>query len=240
MIRKSPKSADIIHPILRGRDIDAYDIKFADLWIIFIPWHFPLHKDSSVNGSSLKAENAFKEEYPEIFEHLLQFKFQLSERNKAETGIRYEWYALQRCANTYFDEFKKEKIVYPNMTKFLPFVYDTSGFYINQKCFIITGKYLGYLTAFLNSSLFKFCFRENFPELLGGTRELSKVFFEKIPVKPVSNELEQIFLQKINVIQELKKQNKETIEHEQEIEKILHSIYELDEMESLIINNVKL
>ena len=39
------------------------------------------------------------------------------------------------------------------MTKFLPFVYDRSGVMTNQKCFIITGTHLEYLTAFFNSSL---------------------------------------------------------------------------------------
>ena len=69
------------------------------------------------------------------------------------------------------------------MTKFMPFYYDERGFYQNDKSFMITGTYVSYLAAFLNSALFKFCFRDNFPELLGGTRELRKIFFDKIPVK---------------------------------------------------------
>lgn len=65
------------------------------------------------------------------------------------------------------------------MTKFMPFYYDERGFYQNYKSFMITGTHVSYLAAFLNSSLFKFCFRDNFPELLGGTRELRKIFFDK-------------------------------------------------------------
>jgi hypothetical protein len=71
--------------------------------------------------------------------------------------------------------------MYPNMIKFMPFYYDERGFYQNGKSFMITGTHVSYLAAFLNSSLFKFCFRDNFPELLGGTRELRKIFFDKIP-----------------------------------------------------------
>ena len=41
-------------------------------------------------------------------------------------------------------------------------------------------------------SLFKFCFRESFPELQGGTREMSKIFFDKIPVKQISNKEEEL------------------------------------------------
>ncbi len=72
--------------------------------------------------------------------------------------------------------------MYPNMTKFLPFYYDEKGFYQNDKSFMITGEKIAFLTAFLNSSLFKKCFMDNFPELQGGTRELRKIFFDKIPV----------------------------------------------------------
>lgn len=49
---------------------------------------------------------------------------------------------------------------------------------------------MDFLTAFFNSSLFKYCFRESFPELLGGTRELSKIFFDKIPVIQVDKKAE--------------------------------------------------
>ena len=36
--------------------------------------------------------------------------------------------------------------------------------------------------------MFKYCFRDVFPELQGGTRELRKIFFDTIPVKQISNE----------------------------------------------------
>ena len=34
------------------------------------------------------------------------------------------------------EDFSKPKIIYPNMTKYMPFVYDESKFLTNQKCFI--------------------------------------------------------------------------------------------------------
>ena len=93
----------------------------------------------------------------------------------------------------YMGDFARRKIVYPNMTKFMPFVLDDEGYVTNQKCFIITGERLAFLTAFFNSSLFKYCFRDAFPELQGGTREMGKVFFDKIPVVRVSDEVEARF-----------------------------------------------
>lgn len=91
--------------------------------------------------------------------------------------------------------------MYPNMTKYLPFVYDDKQNLTNQKCFIIIGKNVAFLTAFFNSSLFKFCFRDSFPELQGGTRELSKIFFDKIPVIQVDFSTNELFLKKLLDIQ---------------------------------------
>nr|WP_018376100.1 TaqI-like C-terminal specificity domain-containing protein [Streptococcus orisratti] len=179
------RTAEIIRPILRGRDIKKFGYEFAELYLIYIPWHFPLHNDSSIQGASNEAERLFELKYPAVYNHLLLFKEQLSERNKSETGIRYEWYALQRWGANYWDDFNKPKIVYPNMTKFLPFYLDNEGFMVNQKCFILTGEKLIYLTSFLNSKVFKVCFKDYFPDLQGGTKELSKIFFERIPIPQI-------------------------------------------------------
>ncbi|EIJ44107.1 hypothetical protein BegalDRAFT_3288, partial [Beggiatoa alba B18LD] len=235
LISVSPNSAEIIRPILRGRDIKRYGYESADLWLLFIPWHFPLHKNSLIKGASEEAEDIFKRQYPAIYNHLLQFKTELSNRNKAETGIRYEWYALQRWGANYWEDFFKPKIIYPEITKFLPFYYDEHGYYINNKCFMITSSNISFLTAFFNSSLFKFCFRENFPELLGGTRELRKVFFDKIPVIKVDENTNEFFREKIILIQELKAINQKTTQLENEIDTLIFDLYNLSQEERKLV-----
>ena len=52
------RTAEIIRPILRGRDIKRYSYDWANLWLIWVPWHFPLHKDNSIQGASDRAERA--------------------------------------------------------------------------------------------------------------------------------------------------------------------------------------
>ena len=102
------------------------------------------------------------------------------------------WTNLRNLA--YLDEFDQPKIIYPNMRNSLPFAYDVQNHWLtNQKCYIITGPHLPYLASILNSSTFRFCFKDNFPELLGNTYELSKVFFEKIPIKRPDPATEWIF-----------------------------------------------
>ena len=229
------KTAELIRPILRGRDIKRYGYEWANLWLIYIPWHFPYQFDESIQGASEKAERAFKEQYPAVYSHMLQYKEPLSKRNKAETGIRYEWYAMQRWGAKYWEDFNKPKIIYPNMTKYMPFVYDDMSYITNQKCFIVTGNNVAYLTAFFNSSLFKYCFRDSFPELQGGTRELSKIFFDKIPVCKVSESQNSLFQELVEDIQ-----HEYTKQKALQIDTMLFDLYALSSEERKVIGFVEI
>ncbi|MDM1367171.1 DUF7149 domain-containing protein [Myroides marinus] len=224
LIRQDPKSAEIIRPILRGRDIKKYSYEYNDLWII-----------NTHNGIKDKGVSAIDiDNYPAIKEHLQQFLPSLTKRvDKGSTPFN-----LRNCA--YMDDFFKHKIVYPNMTKFLPFLFDDKAFFTNQKCFIITGENIEYLTAFLNSSLFKYCFRDNFPELQGGTRELSKVFFEQVSVKQIETKENEIFKKYIMKIQELKSNNTNTKELEIELDNLIFDLYGLSQCEKAEIGFIEI
>ena len=162
LIAEDPKNEKIIKPILRGRDIKNYMYNFEENWLIFVPWHFPLHEDNSIKGASLEAENKFKNDYPVIYKYLEQYKDKLSSRNRAETCIRYEWYSLQRWGAKYYEDFEKEKIIWPCiMTSESSFMLDSEGkFYTIAPGNIITGKNLKYLIAFLNSRIYYFALRK--------------------------------------------------------------------------------
>ncbi|MBR1710636.1 MAG: hypothetical protein IJ719_17740 [Clostridia bacterium] len=154
LVSLDPKSAEIIRPILRGRDIKRYNCNYADLWVLYIPWHFPLENDDSITGPSEEAEKMFREQYPAVYTHLLRHKEELSKRNVAETGIRYEWYALQRWGAKYRDDFSKPKIVYREISDAMDACLVAPDVYINNKCYMITGEHLEYILSFLNSKLF--------------------------------------------------------------------------------------
>lgn len=125
--------------------------------------------------------------------------------------------------------------MYPNMTKYLPFVYDDKQHLTNQKCFIITGKNVAFLTVFFNSSLFKFCFRDSFPELQGGTRELSKIFFDKIPVMQIDFSTNELFLKQLLDIQ-----NEYTKSKAVAIDTMIFDLYGLSKEERELIGFVKI
>lgn len=203
------RTESIIRPILRGRDIKRYSYDWAGLWLI-----------NTHNGIKGKIPRIDINDYHAIKAHLDQFWDKI--KTRADQGDTP--YNLRNCA--YSDDFSQPKIMYPNMTKFIPFYYDEKGFYQNDKSFMITGNHLAYLTAFLNSSLFKFCFLDNFPELQGGTRELRKIFFDKIPVLNVSDDVNDEFKVLVNEIQ-----TKYSKEKAVAIDNMLFDLYDLTKAE---------
>jgi putative type IIS restriction endonuclease len=214
---------------LRGRDIRRYEYEWADKYLIatFPSRHYDI------------------ELYPAVKRHLLSFgKERLEqtgktysingEKIKARKKTHNKWFETQDSIS-YWEDFNKPKIVYPNMTKYMPFVYDDNAYCTNQKCFIITGQAIAYLTAFFNSSLFKFCFRDSFPELQGGTREMSKIFFDKIPVMQVTDEMNARFRSAVNDIQNVYSKSKAMA-----IDSMIFDLYNLSEKERQVIGFVEI
>ena len=230
LVTNDPKSAQIIKPLLRGRDIRRYHVKYAGLYML-------------TTGYDLDIPS----EYPDVFNHLQSIGKQIESGktrargkglfNRDDQGA--SWWNLRAC--TYYQEFEKEKIIYPNMTKFLPFVYDQSGFYTNQKNFIITGgSHLRYFTGYFNSRIAAKWIRENCPELQGGTRELSKIFFENIPIPPVTETNQHLVVkieERVDGILAAKRTNPDadTSGLENEIDQIVYLLYDLTPDEIAIV-----
>ena len=237
LIAQDPKSAEIIKPLLRGRDITRYRFQWANLYLLFIPWHFPLHEDSTITGVSQNAENQFRKNYPSIYKHLLEYKDRLSNRNKAETGIRYEWYALQRCASTYLSEFEKPKIIYPDISPFMRACYDTTGAYCLQTTYILPTEDLS-LLAILNSQLVDWYARHKFQSLndpwAGGGLRFIAQYMRHVPVADrtpaqkaeLSRLVEQILADP---------ESDGVREIEQEIDALVYDLYDLTDAEIELI-----
>ena len=237
LIAADPKSAEIIKPLLRGRDIQPYKTQFADSWLIFVPWHFPLHDDPSIQGVSKEAEKAFEKQFPAIYEYLLQHKEGLRTRNKAETGIRYEWYALQRCAATYKAEFQKEKIVWKRIGSVMRFSYDDSeAFCLDSTC-IATGEHIKFLVGVLNS---KVCLYELFrtsPKTGTGDQIISVQALEPLRIPKPDTAQERAITALVNQILAAKQQNPaaDTRALEAEIDRLVYALYGLTPEEIAIV-----
>ena len=88
------RTAELIRPILRGRDIKRYGYNWANLWLI-----------NTHNGIRGKLERVHIEDYPAIKTHLDQYWDRISKRaDKGDTP-----YNLRNCA--YLEDFSKPKML---------------------------------------------------------------------------------------------------------------------------------
>ena len=179
------RTEELIRPILRGRDIKRYGYNWAGLWLIYIPWHFPYQFDSSITGASEKAEKAFREQYPAVYTHMLQYKEPLSKRNKAETGIRYEWYAMQRWGAKYWEDFSKPKIFYADITQELNFCLCNETIFCNNTTYFITNKekeFPKHLIKVLNSKLINWYYKTLSVQLGKNAIRMFSIYVLDIPI----------------------------------------------------------
>ncbi|HEB9354687.1 TPA: class I SAM-dependent DNA methyltransferase [Campylobacter coli] len=230
------RTAKLIRKMLRGRDIKRYSYEWAGLWIIFIPWHFPnVEKPKTM----LENEQDLKEQYPSLYKHLLSHKERLSKRNKEETGIRYEWYCLQRWGANYYQEFEKEKIVWASVGhiehSFIPkdmLLQDTNYFFSTSN---------RYLLGILNSKPITY-YLADIQTPLGNTGAFRnyKYNIEKLPIPKINSKNQKIADELVNSVDEILKakeqdKNANTQELENKINSLVYKLYNLTEDEIKII-----
>ena len=184
LIATDQRSAEVIKPYLRGRDVKRWSTKPQDLWVIFIPWHFPLHEDASITEASAQAEKLFRKNYPAIYEHLRQFMPQLKSRDQTETGIRYEWYALQRFRE-FWREFERPKIIYPDIYLHQSFSWDSQGYYPANTCYFIPTDQK-WLCGLLNAPAIEWFYEQIANRIQGGYLRAFSDRMQTVPIPPAS------------------------------------------------------
>ncbi|MCD8410525.1 DUF7149 domain-containing protein [Tenacibaculum finnmarkense] len=232
------KNKEMIKPILKGKEIKRFYFKQTNLNLLFIPWHYPLHNDN-ISGASKEAEEILKKSEPYLYEHLINHSNGLNKRNKSETGIRYEWYALQRCASSYYPLFQEPKIIWSLTSDKWGFAYDTEGHFLSSSGFFLVSESLSlkYLLAVLNSNLMKSIFKEIGVMTAGGAYTLKKSTIDRLPIKEISEKEQVPFIEKVNNILSIKKENPEsdTSVLEKEIDQMVYKLYDLTADEIAII-----
>lgn len=215
MVSADEHCREILVPHLRGRNINQYQIEWEGSYLI-----------NSHNG--LKEEKLPPidiNDYMPIKEHLDAYYDRLEARgDKGNTP-----YNLRNCA--FLRDFGKKKIIYPNQTIHPSFYLDTDGFYINQKAYMIVGRHLGYLTAFFNSALFRYCFTDNFPIIQGAGREMNESIFKRIPVKDVTDDEDAEYERRVMEIQQMKSDGLQTEEKEHELDLMILAHYGITDPE---------
>ncbi|EHV9956239.1 Eco57I restriction-modification methylase domain-containing protein, partial [Campylobacter jejuni] len=235
------RTAKLIRKMLRGRDIKRYSYEWAGLWVIFIPWHFPnVEKPKTM----LENEQDLKEQYPSLYKHLLSHKERLSKRNKEETGIRYEWYCLQRWGANYYQEFEKEKLGWQRITQEPSFILEKEYILLDSMAFMVANSKneLKYLLGFLNSNLIFYYFK-NIGHLYSDKGFLlSNQYVEKFPIPKINSKNQKLADELINLADDILKakeqdKNANIQELENKTNSLVYKLYNLTEEEIKIIEN---
>ena len=200
LIKEDPKSAEIIRPILRGRDIKKYDYEFSNLWLLNI--------HNGIRDRNIKPIDI--DSYPAIKKHLDLFYPALQKR--LDKGVTP--YHLRNCA--YMDDFFKQKIIWGEISDTAKFGIELSGeFVCEATSFLLTGESLQYLTCFLNSKLSAYLFSKIGTTTGVGTIRWKKYTIEQLLVPKLTEEKEKVFIDILNkiLIEKIPNQKEELQNH---------------------------
>lgn len=224
LIKEDKKSAEIIKPLLRGRDVKRYSYNFANLYLI-----------NTHNGIKEKDIPPIDiNDYPAIKKHLDKYSSKLEKR--ADKGDTF--YNLRNCA--YLEDFEKDKIIWTPVNGIYYFTYVEAGYYFNNSIFMISDKEnninkLKYLLSVLNTITFKLGSLITPLTEVGQYTYGSKEFMQTIPIPEPDKETENKLVKLVDNIIENKKQNIDISALEKEIDCIVYALYGLSEYEIKII-----
>jgi len=160
LVAEDASSAEVLKPILFGRDIKRYDIQHDGRYVVY------LHPELKVA------------DYPAVQARLRPFRDDLAAR-----AGKQKWYELQQPAVALLPTLAGSKIVFPIIAPESRFALDDSGFLINDKAFVLPSDSRS-LLACLNSRMGTFFFRSICAKLEGQGQcfyEFRAQFVERFP-----------------------------------------------------------
>ena len=162
------RTAQLIRPILRGRDVRRWRVAWAGVWLV-----------ATHNGIPNQMPKVNIDDYPAVRAHLDQHWERLASRiDRGDTP-----YNLRSCA--YWDDFSKPKIVYSEIVREPQFYLDTAGEYlVEATAFLLTGEHLAYLIKLLNSRVLAYIYQHFYAGggLGEGGYRYKKAFLQQLPL----------------------------------------------------------
>ena len=231
LVKEDPKSAEIIKPLLRGKDIERYHAQFTGFYIL-------------ATGYNIDISN----KYLAIYEHLQNIgrQIELGEIKAKGKGLfnrddqGANWWNLRAC--TYYSEFDKEKIVWQEMAKEGTFLIDRNSFYSLDTTRLLTGKNLIYLLGILNSKFFLFAFKNYYAGGHLGSKgvRFKSEFMKNFPIPPITEENQQLATQMEELVEKTiaaKQVDSDTdvSSLEDKIDKLVYELYNLTHEEIRIV-----
>ena len=219
LIAADPNSAEIIKPVLRGRDIQRYRAQWTGKWLI----------DTHNGYGDVPAVTI--NDFPVVKAHLDKFYPQLEKRHdKGKTP-----HNLRNCA--YHDEFMYEKLLWIELVENGRFAYDNSGILCSNSAYMLSGTSIKYLCAMLNSLLTTWFMNNTaLTSGMGATRWI-KSFVETIPIPKITAAEQEPFVELVDQILKAKDADPDadTSHLEWEIDRLVYDLYGLTEEEDTAI-----
>ena len=224
LINRDKKNRNIIKPVLKGKNIFRFKYQFKNQYLIL-----------SKNGIDIKKD------YPVIYNYFDSFGDSFKKR-----GAQGEnWFNLR--ATAFLDDFKKEKIIWIELTNNNRFALCSEEIYLlNSAYFLIPPKELSskYLLALLNSNLIKF-YLSLIAETsgMGITRWINN-YIKTFPIPSKSAKEQKPFINFVNKILEITKtedylqnarKKTQVQKYEKQIDQLVYKLYALTSQEIKII-----
>lgn len=231
LITEDPKSAELIKPWLRGRDIRKWQAEWAGLYVIAIASSANREWPWSKAKSEADARPIFATSYPAIHTHLSSYEDKLRKRDDQGQF----WWELRSCA--YFAEFEQPKIVYPDIAKFFRASWDEAHSFLGNTCYFIPTEDK-FLFGVLCSKLFDYYFRQNF-QVLGDAFSGGRIRFftqdmEQIPIFPATDAQKSPLVRRVEAIL-ANPESPEVSKLEAEIDELVFDLYGLTAAERQLI-----
>ena len=219
LVAKDPRSAEIIKPVLRGRDIQRFRAKWAGMWLI-----------DTHNGYDNVAPIEI-DDFPGVKEFLGMYGDKLARRyDKGRTPFN-----LRNCA--YHALFSKPKLFWMDMSPDARFSFSDAEIYCNNKGFLLTGVSLRFLCAVLNSSIMTWFVKRTARTTGMGLVQWEKFAVERIPVPRVSKAEQEPFTRLVDhiLIEKSLDADANTEEAEREVDRLTYELYRLTPHEVLAV-----
>ncbi|MBU4219926.1 MAG: Eco57I restriction-modification methylase domain-containing protein [Actinobacteria bacterium] len=173
LISDDESSAELIKPVLAGRDIGRYAYPKSDRYLILVPCGWT----RAHSGNTRDAWRWFQNECPTVAKHLK--RFDLAATNRYDKG-EY-WWELRPC--DYYEAFEKQKIMLPDIAARGRFTLDIEGRYYCLNTAYIISSIDRYLLGILNSKLIAFFYGNISSKYRGGYLRFIYQYLSEIPIR---------------------------------------------------------
>lgn len=227
LIKQDPKSAEIIKPVLMGRDLKPYGKAIPGRYMLFTRRGVQINK------------------YPAVLNYLKAFKEELvpkpsdwegGEWNGRKAGS-YAWYELQDTV-AYYKMFDRPKIMYQAFQVTPCFIYDENGLYCNNSMWILPNA-SKYLLGILNSRMGWYLISQFCTRIQNGY-QLIYQYLRHIPIMIPTKAQEQQIEEKVNQILKNKAADStaDTSALERDIDKLVYALYGLKTEEIALVETI--